>query len=313
MLRLPLTLSEVRTLGFSPDNRYLLAVGRKPLHGGLLRSSPVVLWDLSDPAATPGLRIDDGLDPVAGFWLPDGRALGVDDRGSWQTAAVNGAEVIQRGKPDANGRFLPAAVSPDGTRLVLLSRNRVACERLPGAAGGTWEATLESRDEAIAAAFSPGGGLLAVARVGLTGFASVGLHDAVTGVRVRDLARWGRAIRRMAWSPDGRFLAADSETEFRVVQLDTEATVAIAEGLAWWVPTHAFHPGGSFLATAHVDRLVRLWDVAGWSAASDATLTADRTFDWGVGDIQALAFSPDGSLGAVAGARGEVVVWDVDT
>ena len=38
----------------------------------------------------------------------------------------------------------------------------------------------------------------------------------------------------------------------------------------------------------------------------------DRVLDWGVGAVQALAFSPDGSLGAVAGRRGEVVVWDVD-
>ncbi|HJZ54795.1 MAG TPA: hypothetical protein VKE74_07540, partial [Gemmataceae bacterium] len=95
MLRLAPKLTEVRTLGFSPDNRYLLAVGVNPLLGGLLRFSRIGLWDLSDPAANPTLRIDDGLDPVAGFWLPDGRAIGVDNRGSWRIAGVDSGEVAR--------------------------------------------------------------------------------------------------------------------------------------------------------------------------------------------------------------------------
>src|SRR4029450_6271857 len=98
MLRLEPRLTTVRTLAFSPDNRYLLAVGVKPGRGGLLTFSRLALYDLADPPATPPLRIDDGLDPVAGFFLPDGRALGVDNRGNWVLAEVNDAGVSRRGQ-----------------------------------------------------------------------------------------------------------------------------------------------------------------------------------------------------------------------
>jgi WD40 repeat protein len=66
----------------------------------------------------------------------------------------------------------------------------------------------------------------------------------------------------------------------------------------------AFHPGGSFLATAGDDGLVRYWD--------PRTGRELQRCDGKIGTVLALAFAPDGMRCAAGGSSGAVVVWDVD-
>jgi hypothetical protein len=331
MLRLPPRLARVFTLAFSPDNRYLLAVGFADQIGGLLRFTRVALWDLADPAATPPVRIDAGLDPVAGFFLPDGRALGVDNQGAWRACRPGDADVTaSRAAPP--GRFHPVGVSADGRRLALVGRDVFRCARL-NPDGRAWEARFPRSGEAIGAAFSPDGLQVVVGATREDGSASVTVRDAATGEVLQTIPNWRDTVHRLAWSPAGRHVAAAGEAAFRVLAFRTREVVARRKSWAAPLTALAFHPSGRWLVTADGDA-VRFWDAGGWGEeglarqlsnspgrpdrgpaellAEELGRPADRSLDWGVGAVQALAFSPDGTLGAVAGAAGQVAVWDAD-
>jgi WD40 repeat protein len=73
----------------------------------------------------------------------------------------------------------------------------------------------------------------------------------------------------------------------------------------------AFHPSGALLATVGNDGTVKLYDTATWQVV--------RTFAWGIGRLEAVCFTPDGTRAAAIGpgnkgraAGGKVVVWDMD-
>jgi WD40 repeat protein len=338
MLRLPPRLSRVFTLAVSPDNRFLLAVGFADRLGGLLRFSRVALWDLAAPTATPELHLDAGLDPVAGFFLPDGRALGVDNQGNWRACRPGGADAASAPAAPV-GRVHPVGVSADGRRLALVGRDVFRCAPLTPD-GRPWEARFPRSGEgieAIGAAFSPDGSEVAVGVTRADGrpavAAAVTVHDAATGAVIRSLPGWSGAVHRLAWSPGGRHVVAASESGFRVFAVRTREVVARRESWASPLTALAVHPSGRWLVTAD-GPAVRFWDAGGWGEEpltrrlynspgrqnrglgelleEEVGRPADRSLDWGAGVIQALAFSPDGTLGAVAGAAGEVVVWDVD-
>jgi WD40 repeat protein len=66
----------------------------------------------------------------------------------------------------------------------------------------------------------------------------------------------------------------------------------------------AFHPSGRYLAATSNDATVKLFDTSTWKVA--------HAFDWDIGRLRSVAFSPDGMLAAAGGDRGQIVVWDVD-
>jgi WD40 repeat protein len=88
--------------------------------------------------------------------------------------------------------------------------------------------------------------------------------------------------------------------------LDTESwsTLVTCSHARGKVTDVAASPCGKWFATSGTDDTVRLWD---------ASIGAPGpVFDWKLGSVTALAFSPDGLTCAAGGEKGQVVVWDVD-
>lgn len=122
------------------------------------------------------------------------------------------------------------------------------------------------------------------------------------------LAADGAWFRSVAFSADGRYLAAAADAGLRVWESARDSSGMVLGGLSFFdhratVNAISFSPLGRLLASAGDDGVVRLWSIgAGMERAR---------FGWDIGPLYSLAFSPDGAALAASG-DGRIVVWDVD-
>ena len=116
----------------------------------------------------------------------------------------------------------------------------------------------------------------------------------------------GEPIQQLAFTTDGALLLVRSYS--RTVKAFDPATGRAVGELVHprrsYVTGLAVHPGGKAIATCRNDGTVWLWE--------PATLQPIRTFDWKLGKLVSVAFSPDGLLAAAGTEDGQVVVWDLD-
>jgi WD40 repeat protein/serine/threonine protein kinase len=219
-------------------------------------------------------------------------------------------------------------LTKDGQTLVTGSSDDTARLWRWRAEANRWEpaATMPCAGDVIGAAISPDG------------------RSVVTSARPGDLLFWnmsdGRPLGqvsvsampwRLAYSPDGRRLAAGSWD--RSVQIwDVSAApqqqqspparlAATLLGHTQLVLNEAFDESGELLATVSQDGTLRMWDLADLPSADPAvTPPADRrrclvSFDAGAGDSLAVAFLPARSPGAYSVAvgylDGTVRFWDL--
>jgi WD40 repeat protein len=276
------TFAPVTDARWSPDGRYL-AVGYAD---GYIR-----IWD---PDAGIVIRESGSHTfPLEGFaWSPNSDRVACISRDSIQTRGVlDRRTALLKPRPPLVG----ASWHREETRLTTVSPEGAIWfyDPISGSLLGRSAASLASvaASAFVDAQWSPKGHVLAVV-------SSNGLyqwspdHDEWTHLLARPL-------RRIAWSPDGSFMACASED--RTISI-WDATVAaesiVLEGHTSDVSHVAFSADGCLLATAS-ELDVRLWDTARWELL--ATIIADGN---GI-----AAFHPSAFRLASVGPEHTIRIW----
>jgi eukaryotic-like serine/threonine-protein kinase len=324
--------THIRSLAFSPDDRFLL-VGSDD---GLVRQ-----WDM--PSGTL-LHVYQGhKERVYDIAVaPDGSgfASSGDDNNVnlWTTARRTACtSVVLGGAPMDR-----IACSPDGTFLAVQTAEKLGTYEI-----GTWQRLAEAQvravrglaisslPPAIATSARPEGiivwdGHLKPTRcpmpegkdkeVGPIAFDPSGRFLIAEGPS-RTLWRWDVGQKTWAESPAEKApeewgILARSPAGNRVSAIGLQATLKLADvvpitpigqsrdfgGGVWAV---AFSPSGDLLAVATTDRLVRLWDAS--TGQARGVLSRQREA------IHGLAFSPDGKILAGVGRDGVVKLWQLES
>jgi RNA polymerase sigma factor (sigma-70 family) len=139
---------------------------------------------------------------------------------------------------------------------------------------------------------------------------SVILWEAATGQRLRTLPGKRGRVHAVAFSPDGKLLAAaadlaDQPGSIFLWDTRTGEELRRLKGHTKEVNVLAFAPGGRLLASGGADTTVRLWN-----AVTGAPL---RVLRGHVDHVCAVAFSPDGKSLASSGWDNAVRFWEVAT
>ncbi|SDL28319.1 hypothetical protein [Nonomuraea jiangxiensis] len=337
--------THVGALDFAPDGKTLATAGHSPA---------IRLWNTARAVGTPIRGHTGSVNAVV--YSPDGRTIVT--AGNDRTLRFWDARTRRRiGRPltGHTGPIIGAAYSPDGSLVATTSGDGTL--RL-------WDTRTRKQQDKIATerkvyvstAFSPDGTTLAIAgETGPVRLWRLGQKDStpipgadnpnylapMSGVASGPTSLW------VAFSPDGRALAAAHGDEVRLWDLTTHQQIGRPFGHSGLLTAMAFAPDGTKLATGSKDETARLWDVAGhnligtpltrhtgavdavvFSPSGDtlATLAGDGVRLWDVATrqqigtpiadaaeaITMLAFSPDGRTLAGASAHGHVRLWTLD-
>ena len=128
-----------------------------------------------------------------------------------------------------------------------------------------------------------------------------------SGIRIwsgkKRLEEFPEPARHLAWSRDGR-LAWGIDEQLNITRPCTQEPVRSWHSSPGELTALCFSPESRLLLTGTGTGVCALHNsIVGQVSAM---------FDWGIGLIHSIAFSPDGLTCAAGGEHGQVVVWDVD-
>ncbi len=154
-------------------------------------------------------------------------------------------------------------------------------------------------------AWRPDGSLIALA-----GFRQVRLVDPATKAVIATLDGETDAVRALAFSRDGKLLAAAGglaarEGEVKIWDVDSRKLVQTVAGHADCIYAVAFSLDGKSIATSSYDKLIKLWDVSSGKEI--------RTFKDHIDAVYALVFTPDGKRLVSGAADRTVKIWNAQT
>jgi WD40 repeat protein len=306
---------EVRTLLLpakaATPTRIVFAQDGKTIVGassdGLLR-----VWEVTSGREVHHFNPIGKLATLALAFSPDSNLVAAGGRGEdnlylWESRTGRPARKFGTKLPPV----LALAFSPDGKTLAVGSDDQIGL-RLWDVANGRLLRSLPVEDgsnRVTGVAFSRDGQFLAASFVYHAARAyglGVAVWETATG---KLLHKWETKTpdgypREVAFTPDGRLVAARTTTGIRVWDRETGEPVSELPGHRSAVSHLALSPQADTIATAGDDGTIRLWDLG-----TGAQRFVVRHDHW----VRAIALSPDGKRLASSSFDDTVRLWDVNT
>ncbi len=115
-----------------------------------------------------------------------------------------------------------------------------------------------------------------------------------------------QAVLTIAYSPDGKYLAAGSENRtIKIWNISTQQEIVTLSGHAKGVSSIAYSPDGKYLASGSYDSKIKIWDMH--------THQEIATFSGHAKVVHSIAYSPDGKYLASGSGDFKIKIWDMHT